>query len=340
MAPGSPVPEAILRDPNVDGIALCFLWSRIEPREGEFNWAIIDREVEKIRASGKYYSMVVTPGISTPPWVYAAGSRAFEFRWDKPWGPPPCTLVRFPIPWDQAYLKKWHAFVRALGARYSADPHLVLAKIQGVNAQTPEFLLPHDRPGAHSGERLVGCEPSDEIAEWQRMDYRPSKVRHAWEASAEAYRSAFPNQELALETGPWGMPPIDNSGNLIRGQATDLKLPDSIISTGKELLPHRFVAQNDGLQATWAWPALRELARPEPFAFQMAWKVTDDPSCRMNRFIRPCDPREMLQKSTDRGINAGAAYLEIYQADLVNPSLNDIVAQTHRRLLDQVSEQH
>ncbi|HVN27241.1 MAG TPA: beta-galactosidase [Candidatus Binataceae bacterium] len=330
--PGKPVPSSILMNPSVDGVALLFLWQNIEPGEGDFQWRAIDEQVERIHQSGKVYSLGVIPGINTPAWVYRAGAAPFQFRWDKPWGPPPCSEARFPIPWDPVYLSRWKAFVRALGERYARDPRLVLVKIQGVNAQTPEFLLPHDRPGEAGAGRLVQCEPTDEVAEWQRVGYRPAKVREAWKESAEAYRIAFPRQQLAIESGPWGMPPIDASGTVRIGHAADRELPSSIIRVGKELLDGQFVAQNDGLEATWSWQALPELAHPGPIAFQMAWKVTDDPACRMNHFTRPCDPGLMLEAAIDRGIEAGASYLEIYQADLLNRSLNQIIAKAHRRL--------
>lgn len=331
--PGGVIPDQVLANPNVDGVALLFLWNKIEPREGQFQWESIDAQVARVKQSGKYYSLGVTPGINTPQWVYGDGAASFDFRWDKPWGPPPCSMARFPIPWNEIYLKKWRAFVRALGDRYAHDPQLVLLKIQGVNAQTPEFLLPHDRPGSGNQGRLVNCTPDDEVAEWQRVGYRPAKVTQAWKISAVACGNAFPKQDLAIETGPWGMPPIDNSGDLISNRSADIELPISIVAAGKRVLDGRFVVQNDGLKATWGWPQLPQIAAPERVAFQMAWKVTADPTCRMNNFVQPCDPVEMLQESVDRGIAAGAAYLEIYQADLLNPSLDSVIADTHRRLL-------
>ncbi len=329
--PGGSVPDAVLANPNVDGIALLYLWGQIEPSEGQFRWDSIDAQVARVKENGKVYSLGVTPGVNTPQWVYHAGAEFFEFRWDKPWGPKPCTMVRFPVPWDKVYLKKWQAFVRELGARYAHDPQLVLLKIQGVNAQTPEFLLPHDRPGA--GARLVSCAPGDEVAEWQRMGYRPSKVVGAWKVSAKAFGKAFANQDLAIETGPWGMPPISDSGKVTLARGADVDLPIAIVSVGKEELDGRFVAQNDGLNAIWAWPQLPSLAAPESIAFQMAWKATGDPTCRMNGFQRPCDPRQMLQAAIDRGIEAGAEYLEIYQADLLNPGLDSIIGDAHQRFL-------
>ncbi len=331
--PGGAISDQVLSNPNVDGIALLFLWNRIEPEEGRFKWESIDAQIKRVRESGKLYSLGVTPGINTPDWVYQTGARSFNFRWDKPWGQAPCSLARFPVPWDAVYLSKWRAFIRALGTRYAHDPRLVLLKIQGVNAQTPEFLLPHDRPGNGNASRLVNCTPSDEVAEWLQVGYRPAKITQAWEISAMAFGNSFPEQELAIETGPWGMPPINDSGHLIPNRATDVELPIAIISTGKRALDGRFVVQNDGLKATWGWPQLQQLASPEPVAFQMAWKVTDDPACRMNNFVRPCDPREMLKDSINRGIAAGAAYLEIYQADLLNPALNQTIAEAHQRLL-------
>jgi hypothetical protein len=65
---------------------------------------------------------------------------------------------------------------------------------------------------------------------------------------------------------------------------------------------------------------------------QMVWAATGDPSCRMNRYHRPCEPRRVLQLAVERGIAAGASFLEIYVADILNPEVHDVLAMAHRRL--------
>jgi Beta-galactosidase len=324
-------PEAILRDPNVDGVSLLYKWSELEPVQGRFDWRSMDDQISQASAHGKKVSLGIQPGIFSPSWVYANGARAFTFRWDKPWGPPPCTQISFPIPWDPVYLGEWDRFITELGRRYKDQSRLVLVKIEGINAQSPEFLLPHSRSGEHS-RPLVSCSPSNDLDEWNSAGYRPHRIVSVWQTLAATYGEAFPYQHLILETGPWEMPAIGEDGSLSEGSGHAPMF--SAISQGKMLLDGRFVVQNDGLTAVWSWPQLPALAQGVSIGYQMAWQVTKDPTCRMNHFQRPCDPRSDLQRAIDRGIRGEATYLEIYTADLLNPQLRDLIQNAHQRLSD------
>ena len=329
--PNRPIPRAIFDNPHVDGIALRYFWNELEPAEGQFNWAPIDAEIAQAVEHRKLVSLGVTPGILTPDWVYRDGAAQFSFMWDKPWGPPPCSKVRIPVPWDPVYLSKWLAFVRAMGERYLQSPTLVSIKIEGIDAQTEELLLPHSRPGRGNAGKLVDCVPNDDVGEWQAIGYTAAKIKETWRAIARAYLEAFPTQALVLQTGPWGMPPIDDAGGLIPNHDSNTQLAPSIISIGNAEIEGHFVVQNNGLQASWDWPQLKQIAGEANIGFQMAWRVTNDPTCRMNNFERPCDPHTMLQLAVNRGIDAGAIYLEIYMVDLLNPQLDDVVADAHAR---------
>lgn len=329
--PNRPIPAEIFDNRQIDGIALRYFWNELEPAEGQFNWGPIDAELAQAVEHHKMVSLGVTPGVFTPDWVYRDGAAQFSFLWDKPWGPPPCSKVRIPVPWDPVYLSKWSAFVRAMGQRYHGNPALVSAKIEGINAQTEELLLPHSRPGQRNAAKLVDCAPNDDVGEWQAIGYTAAKIKETWRAIAHAYLEAFPTQALVLQIGPWGTPPIDDSGGLIPKRDSNTELAPSIISIGNAEIKGRFVVQNNGLQANWNWPQLKQIAGGANIGFQMAWRVTNDPTCRMNHIERPCDPHAMLQLAVNRGIKAGAMYLEIYIADLLNPQLNDVIANAQAR---------
>ncbi|HZP44631.1 MAG TPA: beta-galactosidase [Candidatus Binataceae bacterium] len=332
--PNRPIPEQIYANPNVDGVSIQYIWMAIEPSDGFYNWGPIDDAIRQAQAHNKKVSLNITPAIFTPQWVYGAGARRFTFLWDKPWGFPPCSTQGFPIPWDETYQAKWTAFVRAVGARYSGNPALVLVKIQGINGQTSELLLPHTMPGGNQYGRLVQECPqqNDDNQTWVSAGYRPSKILSAWKNDAATYGQVFPNQHLVIEIGPWGFPPIDENGNLLQGRMADTHLPMEIVNTGREMFDGRFVVQNDGLNAVWAPPMLTQLATVVPIAFQTAWFVTNDPKCRMNHFQQPCDAQQMMQSTVNRGIESGAKYIEIYGNDVMNPQLQGILAEAHRRL--------
>jgi hypothetical protein len=332
--PNRPVPEAVFQNPNIDGVSIQYIWMAIQPSEQFYNWNPIDSQIRQAEAHHKKVSLNITPAIFTPQWVYANGAKRFTFLWDRPWGFPACSTQGFPLPWDEVYQSKWTAFVRAVGQRYSGNPALVMVKIQGINGQTSEFMLPHTNPNANQSARLVKECPgqNDDNQTWLSLGYRPSKVLAAWKLDATTYGQAFPNQHLVIEVGPWGMPPINENGSLIPGRAADTRLPIEVINSGREMFDGRFVIQNDGLNAIWAWPMLSEIAGNNPIAYQAAWFVTNDRNCRMNHFQQPCDAQQMMQASLNRGIESGAKYIEVYGNHVTNTQLQGILAEAHRRL--------
>jgi hypothetical protein len=93
----------------------------------------------------------------------------------------------------------------------------------------------------------------------------------------------------------------------------------------------RYVVQNNGLSDFWVSPQVMRAAGQVDTGYQMLWFVTDDSTYRMNHGI-PIDPATELQTAADNGVAAGARFLEIYYADIVNPDLQDVIATAHDRL--------
>lgn len=326
-----PIPQNVLSNSQIDGIALRYSWKALEPREGQFDWTLVDSEVAAARAHNKKVSIGVTAGVKTPSWVYAAGARSFTFTWNKRWGAPACSSRRIPIPWDGVYLEKWNAFVRMLGTRYADEPTIVYVKITGINATTQELILPHSRPGSISRFDL-NCATGDEVAAWQAAGYTRPKIEQAWRGIADSFAAAFPKTKLGLMIGPAGMPPIDEFGRIIPNQAADRELSLRIINAGIERYGARLVVQNNGLSAVHSWSEIARLSGSAIVGWQMAWSATDDARCRMNGGMAPCSADYVLESAVTRGLGSGAAFLEIYTADILNPSLQATIARAHQRL--------
>jgi hypothetical protein len=325
------IPPTVLSNPNVDGLALRCWWDELEPYEGTFDWRQIDDQIAAAHAHGKKVSLGITAGIHTPAWVYAGGASYFTFVWDKSWGPPPCSKQRIPIPWDPVYLARWTAFVRSLGARYAENPAVAYIKITGINAGTQETLLPHSRNLASSG-RGTNCVGSDEVSAWQAAGYSSSKVVQAWGSIAASFAASFPRTQLGLMVVPGGFPPIDDGGNLMIGKKRDHKIALRLIAAGLTNYGKRFVIQNNGLSAAHAWKEMTKLPDGATNGWQMLWRATNDPGCRMNGHVHPCDAQSVLQAAIARGLDSNPAFIEIYQADILNPALQEVIASAHKHL--------
>jgi len=73
--------DPALTNPYVQGIALRTHWDRVEPHEhtnpNDFYWDYLDQGVALAAAHGKKVSIYVGAGVTTPQWVFDAGSPVF-----------------------------------------------------------------------------------------------------------------------------------------------------------------------------------------------------------------------------------------------------------------------
>jgi len=175
----------------------------------------------------------------------------------------------------------------------------------------------------------MSCPSGDDVSNWQRVGYTRAKVLTTWRIISDTFAQSFPHKKLALMIGPNGLPPIDGSGKIMGKKRADQKGLQDLIALSVERYGRRFILQNNALSAFWDWNEIRELSGRTDVAYQMLWSATEDPQCRMNHRVRPCDPHAVLQAAVDRGLNSGAKFLEIYIEDVRNPQLQDVLAKAH-----------
>lgn len=323
-SPKRAVPAAVLRSPYVDGVALRYYWDDLEPGRNVHDWSRVDSDIAAARANGKRVSLSVTAGVRTPGWVFTSGARAFPFIWDKPWGGMrKCSQVKLPIPWDPVFLASWRDFVRDLGRRYGSNDSVVMVKITGLNTASSETNLPHARANLIGG--VPGpCAVPDYVSEWRTAGYSRIKIQQSWMASADAFADAFPRAALVAMITPGGFPRMEPGARGQRGG--DTTLSRDLLMLGAARYGTRFIVQNNGLSSFWAWKKPYFLGPGVALGYQMLWSATGDSRCRMNHHRSPCDPATVLKAAITRGLNNGPAYLEIYPADVMNPSLQNVLS--------------
>ena len=119
----------LLEFPGMDHVYIRLAWSYLEPKEGQFDWAVIDRIIEKWTAHGLGIAFRIScketgtdrieQQYATPRWVMEAGAKGGHYSMGKATGPEG--------PWepvfdDPIFLAKLDQFLAAFAARYDKQP--------------------------------------------------------------------------------------------------------------------------------------------------------------------------------------------------------------------------
>jgi hypothetical protein len=122
--------SALANNKYLAGTYLGFYWSELEPKQGQFNWKVIDDAMKPWTDNGKNIILRVStsgwrkwrPPFSqkgTPQWVYDMGvSSVTEVD----------QAVK-PQYWNPHFLSSLNSFVQALAARYDSNAHIVVIEV-------------------------------------------------------------------------------------------------------------------------------------------------------------------------------------------------------------------
>jgi hypothetical protein len=126
-------PSDTLEDfPGVTTVYLRVPWAYIEPREGQFNWALLDTPAQRFIAKGKKVALRLTcsenwMNFATPEWVKAAGAKGVFYEFGK--GPSEKGTLWDPDFGDPIFLEKLDHFLAAMAARYDGNPNIAFIDI-------------------------------------------------------------------------------------------------------------------------------------------------------------------------------------------------------------------
>ena len=118
-----PEDARLMEDAGMNVVRLAeFAWSRMEPREDQFDFDWLDRAIEILAARG-IRVILGTPTASPPPWVMAAHPDAFRVREDGQqltYG-----LRREYCPTHAGYRERSASITRAMAEHYQGNPHII-----------------------------------------------------------------------------------------------------------------------------------------------------------------------------------------------------------------------
>jgi hypothetical protein len=129
----------LLAFPGMDHLYIRLAWSYLEPQEGQYDWPVIDRIIDKWTGLGLGIAFRIScretstdrveQQYATPRWVAEAGAKGEHFLMGKTTGPEG--------PWEPVYddpvfLAKLDRFLAAFAARYDGKPWLRYVDIGSI----------------------------------------------------------------------------------------------------------------------------------------------------------------------------------------------------------------
>ena len=243
---------------------------------------------------------------SVPDWLLAdyPDIQTFSFIDTNPYSPTYGQPLTIPVFWDPIFLAKTTALIQAAGARYAANPSIVVVGCSFANSLGGDWNIPQT--------------PQD-IANWLAAGYTSELMVNAGETIIDATMAAFPNQNVVLPIG-LGAPGLD---------PTVTYLAESVVDYATTTYG-RFITTKDALAATTPDPStvlfdwLTLFNQCPNVAAQMLWNVSGDTTYRMNGGV-PGNKQTILLNAITIGARYGTQYQEIYEADLEDPTLSSVI---------------
>ena len=296
---------------SFSGVALQIHWRDIEPVEGKPDWSKLDQLFAAAEASKKWVQLLIFPGFFTPSWALeGAKTQQFPIQY----GPGKGTFERLPMPWDEAYLSRWFAFLRQLSDRYGKSPAFKVIAVDGPTSVSAEFTLPST---------------PDDVETWLNVSYTPRKYIEAWQKVMRVFAADFPNQYVSLSLG-FGLN-INNRGKRDAGERVRTK--QAIIDQGISLLGRRFALQYSNLDGNGGpdrGPPGTALVIGYSGRIITGFQLRT--SCERNSGDMGAagDPPLALRRAINKGMEPNAAghhidYLEIYEPDVLAAEMQPVL---------------
>ena len=217
-----------------------------------------------------------------------------------------------PMPWDQTYLSRWFAFLAEVAARYRNNPAFRMIAADGPTSVSAEMSLPNR---------------GSDLAQWAALGYTPARYAAAWQTVFAEFARLFPRQYISLSLVP-GL--ALGSGGTPDAAEID-ELPASILAEGLRDVPG-FALMDSGLTAGTTFSNIYDLVRSQSgkvvTGFQLSTAATNSPGPMGDA----ADPVHALALTLERGVAAHVDFLEVYQPDVINPTMQGVLRTTQTEL--------
>lgn len=191
---GEQADSSDLKIPAVSGRVLIYYWSELEPEEGKFDFANMDKEISLWTNAGKL--------------VVLRFSVSGQTHWKKPWsiqGTPAWAYRKYhigsvtevdgailPVYWNQGFLTDLDLFLHGLSAHIQASPYRDKVTFIELAVGDGGETKPDTEQNKTPEERAARLEL------WQKVGYTNALWYQAIAKTIEIYKKEFPSIPLAL----------------------------------------------------------------------------------------------------------------------------------------------
>jgi hypothetical protein len=311
---GSLFDDRTYTNPYISGLTFRTSWADVEPAEGNFVWTKLDSVFDNADKNSKWVELVLIPGFGTPAWALQ-GVKIASFN--VKYGPGKGEQLSLPLPWDQTYLNRWFAFLKAVSARYQNRSSFIKIAADGPTSVTAEMSLPN--------------EPVD-LCTWIEVGYTSDQLIGAWQQVFANYAQIFPRQYFSLALYP--PPPNVSNTRCKNGNPANTDHSESqrvravIVGLGADNYPKQFVLQTNGLTAAkedssnlGGYDLVKSYSGKVVIGFQLTTSAMSHPTN-----MGDPDGVTALQKSLQKGLDAHVQFLEVYEPDVLSPTAQTTLA--------------
>jgi hypothetical protein len=313
---GSLFDDRTYTNPNIAGLTFRTSWEAIEPAKGNFVWTKLDTVFDQAEKNGRWVELVLIPGFATPAWALQDVQTA---SFSVIYGPGKGQDMVLPLPWDQIYLNRWFAFLKVVSARYQNRPSFIKIAADGPTSVTAEMSLPNS--------------PAD-LCTWVKVGYTSDRLIGAWKQVFDNYAQIFPHQFFSLALYP--PLPIVSTTRCENGNPTGIDHNESqrvtalIVGLGADNYLRQFVLQENGMTAAkentaifGAYAVVKSYGGKVVIGYQLVTSAVLHPAD-----MGDPDGVTALQKSLQRGLDARAQFIEVWEPDVLAPAAQNVLAAT------------
>lgn len=169
-------PRSILQNDDIDGVSIRVNWRSLEPRDDQWDWSYLDRQVQNAERFKKRVMLRVMAGVNSP---------AHSFR---------STTMEIPTPWDPHHVAEFDELMSQLGRRYSR-PSVEVIHIPGF-WHSAEMHLPK---GFGNDHRMIDAWVSRISSVGRAFPGKVIALNHSPESFSEPVLAQF--QRIAAGRG-------------------------------------------------------------------------------------------------------------------------------------------